>query len=81
MLFFILIFDVALVAWSLHLMQKSFSQKEFSLMLAGTLVALSAAAMLVVYFLMGHCLAHLSDNSYSTYYSGNFILNCLTAIK
>ena len=80
MLFFILIFDVALVAWSLHLMQKALNQKEFSLMLAGTLVALAAAAMLVVYFLMEHCLAHLSDNSYSTYYSGNLILNCLTIL-
>ncbi|MBR8829347.1 MAG: hypothetical protein DSM107014_15855 [Gomphosphaeria aponina SAG 52.96 = DSM 107014] len=60
MLFTILIFDVALVAWSLHLMQEAFEQNEFSLMLAGTLVALSAAAMLVVYFLMGHCLSYLS---------------------
>ncbi|MGK7930729.1 MAG: hypothetical protein AB4041_04765 [Microcystaceae cyanobacterium] len=56
----ILIFDVALVAWSLHLMQEAFEQQEFSLMLAGTLVALSAAAMLVVYFLMGNCIAHLT---------------------
>lgn len=55
----ILIFDVALVAWSLHLMQEAIEQQEFSLMLAGTLVALAAAAMLVVYFLMGNCLAHL----------------------
>ncbi len=56
----ILIFDVALVAWSLHLMQEAIEQQEFSLMLAGTLVALSAAAMLVVYFLMGNCLAYLT---------------------
>ena len=60
MLVGILIFDVALVAWSLHLMQEAFDQQEFSLMLAGTLVALSAAAMLVVYFLM---------NSYMGYFS------------
>ncbi len=56
----ILIFDVALVAWSLHLMQEAFDQQEFSLMLAGTLVALAAAAMLVVYFLMGNCINYLS---------------------
>jgi hypothetical protein len=55
----ILIFDVALVAWSLHLMQQAFDQQEFSLMLAGTLVAASAAAMMVVYFLMNNCLQQL----------------------
>ncbi|MBE9170416.1 hypothetical protein IQ238_23815 [Pleurocapsales cyanobacterium LEGE 06147] len=55
----ILIFDVALVAWSLHLMQEALQQQEFSLMLAGTLVAAAAAAMMVVYFLMGNCLTHL----------------------
>lgn len=63
----ILIFDVALVAWSLHLMQESIQQQEFSLMLAGTLVALSAAAMLVVYFLMGNCLSHLTQAGYIPY--------------
>ena len=59
MLIPILIFDVALVAWSLHLMQEALNRKEFSLMLAGTLVASAAAAMLVVYFLMGNCLSQL----------------------
>ena len=63
MLIPILIFDVALVAWSLHLMQESFSKQEFSLMLAGTLVAISAVAMLVVYFLMGHCVGYLTHGS------------------
>lgn len=58
MLIPILILDVALVAWSLHLMQEAVSQHEFSLMLAGTLVALAAGAMLVVYFLIGHCLSY-----------------------
>lgn len=59
MLIPILIFDVALVAWSLHLMQSALERQEFSLMLAGTLVAASAAAMLVVYFIIGNCLSHL----------------------
>ncbi len=59
MLIPILLFDVALVAWSLHLMEKAYEHKEFSLMLAGTLVATSAVAMLVVYFLMGHCMSYL----------------------
>jgi len=39
---------MALVAWSLHLMEEAFEHREFSLMLAGTLV-LAAAATLVVY--------------------------------
>ena len=43
MLITILIFDIALVAWSLHLMQEAFNHREFSLMLAGTLVALVPA--------------------------------------
>ncbi|EAM48766.1 hypothetical protein WH8501_08635 [Crocosphaera watsonii WH 8501] len=59
----ILILDVALVAWSLHLMQEAVNHQEFSLMLAGILVALAAAAMLVVYFLMGNCLAYLTNLS------------------
>ena len=59
----ILILDVALVAWSLHLMQEAVNHQEFSLMLAGTLLALAAAAMLVVYFLMGNCLAYLTNLS------------------
>ena len=60
MLIPILIFDVALVAWSLHLMQSALERREFSLMLAGTLVGASAAAMLVVYFIVGNCLSRLS---------------------
>ncbi|MEL4895873.1 hypothetical protein [Crocosphaera sp. Alani8] len=63
MLIPILIFDVALVAWSLHLMQEAINHQEFSLMLAGTLVALAAAAMLVVYFLIGPCLTYLTNLS------------------
>ena len=59
MLIPILMFDIALVAWSLHLMQEAIDHREFSFMLAGTLVAASAAAMLVVYFLMGNCLNYL----------------------
>lgn len=66
MLLPILIFDVALVAWSLHLMQEAVEQQEFSLMLAGTLVALAAAAMLVVYFLMGHCLTYITQIPYAS---------------
>jgi hypothetical protein len=61
MLVGILLFDVALVAWSLHLMEAAIEQKEFSLMFAGTLVAMSAIAMIVVYFLMGNCITYLGS--------------------
>ena len=67
MLIPILVFDVALVAWSLHLMEEAVQHREFSLMLAGTLVALSAAAMLVVYFLMGDCMSYLMNVSQQSY--------------
>ena len=59
MLIPLLFIDVALVAWSLHLMEKAYEHKEFSLMLAGLLVAMAAAAMMVVYFLMGNCMNYL----------------------
>ncbi|HEY9797625.1 MAG TPA: hypothetical protein V6D30_18470 [Leptolyngbyaceae cyanobacterium] len=65
MLIAILIFDVALVAWSLHLMQQAVDTRELSLMLAGTLVAMSAAAMLVVYFLMGSYVGYLTQMAQS----------------
>lgn len=64
MLLPILILNVALVAWSLHLMQEALSKQEFSLMLAGTLVALAAAAMMVVYFLMGNCISYFLEAGY-----------------
>ncbi len=67
MLVTILILDVALVAWALHLMQESFHHREFSLMLAGILVGTSAAAMMVVYFLMGTCMTHLTQMSQHSY--------------
>ncbi|MFP4133673.1 MAG: hypothetical protein ACLFQP_03805 [Halothece sp.] len=59
MLLLILIFDIALVAWSLHLMQSAFEYQEFSLMLAGTLVALAAAAIMLSSVMMGSCLGYL----------------------
>ena len=63
MLIPILIFDVALVAWSLHLIQEAIQKREFAMMLAGGLVSLSAVAMMVVYFLMRHCLTYLIERT------------------
>jgi hypothetical protein len=54
MLLLILAIVIALVAWALRLMEQAVKGQEFSLMLAGFLVATSAAAMMGVYFLMGN---------------------------
>ncbi len=71
MLIIILVIVVALVSWSLHLMQEAVEQREFSLMLAGTLVAFSAAALMGVYFLMGNYVGYMARVSHDTsaYYS------------
>ena len=71
MLIIILAIVVALVSWSLHLMQEAVEKREFSLMLAGTLVAFSAAALMSVYFLMGNYVGHMARMSHdmSAYYS------------
>ena len=50
MMFLIIIIVIALVAWALQLMEQAIQGQEFSLMLAGFLVASSAAAMMAVYF-------------------------------
>lgn len=71
MMIIILVIVIALVAWSLQLMQEAVEQREFSLMLAGTLVASSAAALMTVYFLMGNYMGHVARMSHDTsaYYS------------
>ncbi|PSO47783.1 MAG: hypothetical protein BRC33_11600 [Cyanobacteria bacterium SW_9_44_58] len=60
LLVILIFFDIALFAWSLHLMRSAFQYQEFSLMLAGILVALSAAAILVSYWMMGNCLGYIN---------------------
>ncbi|MDA0268951.1 MAG: hypothetical protein O2890_12435 [Cyanobacteria bacterium] len=59
MLLLILIVVIALVAWALRLMEQALQSQEFSLMLAGFLVASSAAAMMTVYFLMGNYMSYI----------------------
>ncbi|XGV97465.1 MAG: hypothetical protein ACAF41_32685 [Leptolyngbya sp. BL-A-14] len=66
MLIFILAIVILLVAWSLHLMQQAVDRSEFSLMLAGTLVAFSAAAMVAVYFLMGNYIGYVTGMTHAT---------------
>lgn len=55
----ILVIVIALVAWALRLMERAIADQEFSLMLAGFLVASSAAAMMGVYFLMGNYMLYV----------------------
>jgi hypothetical protein len=68
MLIILLVIAIALVAWSLHLMQEALDRQEFSLMLAGTLVAFSAAALVGVYFLMNNYIGYLTQISHQPVY-------------
>jgi len=67
-MFMILVIVILLVAWSLHLMEESVAQQEFSLMLAGFLVAVAAAAMVAVYFLMGHYVGYMQQAAHASEY-------------
>jgi hypothetical protein len=58
---FLLFIVVCLVAWALYLMQEAVQRREFSLMLAGVLVSSAAAALVGVYFLMGHYVGYMSE--------------------
>lgn len=66
MLTILLAIVIVLVAWSLHLMQEATVRHEFSLMLAGTLVAFSAAALVGVYFLMGDYMGYMARGNHQT---------------
>jgi hypothetical protein len=66
-MFIILVIVIGLVAWSLHLMQEAVDNQEFALMLAGTLVATAAAAMVAVYFLMGGYVGYLAEATQQSY--------------
>lgn len=68
-MFFILVVVIALVAWALHLMQEAVQRREFSLMLAGFLVSSSAAALVAVYFLMGHYVGYMTEMAQRAYIS------------
>jgi hypothetical protein len=63
MLFLILAIVIALVAWALRLMEQAVKGQEFSLMLAGFLVASSAAALMAVYFLMGNYMVYIQQDA------------------
>ena len=60
MILLILLIVISLVFWALRLMDRAVENQEFSLMLAGFLVASSAAAIVGVYFLMSDYLAFVT---------------------
>jgi hypothetical protein len=60
---FILLFIIfGLMLWSVRLMFTAFRQSDFSLLFAGTLVALSSAGIVTVYSLMNGCMGYLSSS-------------------
>lgn len=63
MLFLIVAIVAALVAWALRLMDQALKVQEFSLMLAGFLVASSAAALVGVYFLMSNYMVYINESA------------------
>jgi hypothetical protein len=74
MLLLILVVVIALVAWALRLMEQAIQSQEFSFMLAGFLVASSAAAMMAVYFLMNHYMVYM-DQTLSVVPSDSYLFN------
>jgi len=62
----------ALVIWALRLMQKAIEQQEFSLMLAGCLVATAAAAIMGVYFMMGDYMGYVNQLTQRPYVTSTF---------
>jgi hypothetical protein len=74
MLLLILVVVISLVAWALHLMEQAVQSQEFSFMLAGFLVASSAAAMMAVYFLMNHYMVYM-DQTVSIVYPDSYFFS------
>lgn len=65
-----------LVIWALRLMDRALVSQEFSLMLAGFLVASAAAAMVGVYFLMSDYMIyiHQSELLFQDQYPSEFLI-------
>ena len=62
-MFILLALILSLMLWSVQLMFSAFRQSDFSLLFAGTLVALSSAGIVTVYSLMNGCMGYLSTSS------------------
>lgn len=66
-----------LVIWALRLMDRALVSQEFSLMLAGFLVASAAAAMVGVYFLMSDYMVYVHQGNLlfqEQYPSSSFVI-------
>ena len=76
MIILILTIVIGLVFWALRLMDRAIENQEFSLMLAGFLVASAAAAMVGVYFLMADYMVyiHQSELLFQEQYSSDFLV-------
>jgi hypothetical protein len=60
MILLLLLFVIVLVGLALHFMQEAVTHQEFSLMLAGTLMAASAAGLVGVYLVAGNYMGYMS---------------------
>jgi len=86
MILLILSIVIGLVFWALRLMDRAIENQEFSLMLAGFLVASSAAAIVGVYFLMSDYLAFVTHagvtfDGYDSALMGSELPNWLESIE
>ncbi len=76
---------VSLVFWALRLMDKALVSQEFSLMLAGFLVAAAAAAMVGVYFLMSDYMLYINHSGFvdmpQDLYAASYVTADGTAIE
>jgi disulfide bond formation protein DsbB len=52
---------IALIIWSLRLLQRAIKLRDSSLILASSLVGVSAAGVVVVYLLMDGCMSFFSS--------------------
>jgi hypothetical protein len=67
MLIGLIVLDMALAAWSLRLMQAASNRQEFSLFLAGILVALAAGGSIAAYTMMNSYICFLDTLSQRGY--------------
>ena len=64
-MFILLITISGLMLWSVRLMISAFQQHDFSLLFAGTLVALSSAGIVTAYSLMNGCMGYLNTTNFT----------------
>lgn len=60
----LLLLVLALVLWSVRLLHGAYRLRDFSLLLASGLVAISAGGVIFVYSLMNGCVGYLSQGQF-----------------